>query len=160
MTQDVGDVDNLLWWLQVTMNNLVGVQIVHPTSNLFGPIKNQGWRDFFAISKNFVQLAIRAVFHDDAVTRCLGTNTSVRQKKQGLVCLSSDTYKSYSMYIFMSLQTKNCCCEKMLIQKHTFNEVSTFTSSWIDELTANGTFQIWILTTECCQVHGKDTLPI
>ena len=57
------------------MNDFMRVEIVHATSDLLGPVQDKrGW-DFLAVPQDFVQLAIGAVLHDDAVAWGLCAHT-------------------------------------------------------------------------------------
>jgi hypothetical protein len=65
----------LLWTLEITMNNLVGVKVMHSRSNLFCPIDKSNWWNFFTILEQIVQWTVWAVFHDDTVAWGLCAHT-------------------------------------------------------------------------------------
>lgn len=60
------------------MDDLVEVEIVHAPGDAHGPVHQQGGMDLPARSQHLKQLSLGTVLHDDAVTRSLGTNTSVQ----------------------------------------------------------------------------------
>lgn len=57
------------------MDNLVQVQVVHTTGDAHGPVNKQGWGDRAASPQNFIQLALGAELHEDAVAGSLGAYT-------------------------------------------------------------------------------------
>ena len=61
--------------LEVPMDNLVQVQVVHATGDAHGPVNQQGGRDGAASPQHLVQLALGAELHEDAVAGSLGAHT-------------------------------------------------------------------------------------
>lgn len=53
------------------MDDLVQVEVVHAACDAHGPVHQQRRRDLPAGPQHLVELALRAVLHDDAVTRSL-----------------------------------------------------------------------------------------
>ncbi len=62
---------SLLGGLEVPVDDLVSVQVVHAAGDLLGPVEQQGGWDLAAVPQHLVQLAVRTVLHDDAVARRL-----------------------------------------------------------------------------------------
>lgn len=57
------------------MDDLVKMKIVHSPSNAHGPVHEQRWGDLPSCSQHLVQLSLGTVFHNDAVTWSLSTDT-------------------------------------------------------------------------------------
>lgn len=72
---------NSLWRLEVSVDDLVEVKIVHAPSNTHGPVHEQRWCDLPAGSQHLIQLSLGTVLHDNAVTWSLSTNTSKSVEK-------------------------------------------------------------------------------
>lgn len=70
-----------LWGLQVSVDDLVEVQVVHSPGNAHGPVHEQAWLDLPACPQHLIQLPLCTVLHDDAVTRSLRANASARVQK-------------------------------------------------------------------------------
>lgn len=70
----------LLRWLEVPVNDLVTVKVVHATGYLLGPVEDQSRWDLLPVPQDFVQLTVGTVLHDDAITWSLRTHTPMRQK--------------------------------------------------------------------------------
>lgn len=64
------------------MDDLVEMEIVHPSSDAHGPVHQQGRMDLPACSQHLVELALGAVLHNNAVTWSLGTNTPRSVKEE------------------------------------------------------------------------------
>lgn len=71
-----------LWWLEVSMDDFVKVQIIHPTCNPCGPIHKQPRGDFPPCSQDFVELSVCTVLHDNAVAWGLSANSPVKENTQ------------------------------------------------------------------------------
>lgn len=61
------------------MDDFVEVEVVHATCNAHGPVNQEGGGDFTARPQHLIQLALGAVFHQDAVTRSLGADAPGRK---------------------------------------------------------------------------------
>ena len=61
--------------LEVPMDDLVQVQVVHATGDAHGPVDQQGGRDGAAGPQHLVQLALGAELHENAVAGSLGAHT-------------------------------------------------------------------------------------
>ena len=61
--------------LEVSMDNLVQVQVVHATGDAHGPVDQQRWGHRAASPQYLIQLALGAELHEDAVARSLGAHT-------------------------------------------------------------------------------------
>lgn len=70
-----------LWGLQVSVDDLVEVQVVHPPRDAHGPVHEQAWLDLPACSQHLIQLPLCTVLHDDTVTGGLRAYTSERAQK-------------------------------------------------------------------------------
>lgn len=66
---------NQLWWLEITVNNLMGMDEIHSAGDLLDPVDEKTWREITSVTKNLKQLPKRTVLHHDAVTRRLNTYT-------------------------------------------------------------------------------------
>lgn len=71
--------DALLRRLEVSVNDLVTVKVVHATGYLLGPVQDQSWWNLLPVPQDFVQLTVGTVLHDDAITWSLCTHTPTRQ---------------------------------------------------------------------------------
>lgn len=67
--------DALLRRLEVSVNDLVTVKVVHATGYLLGPVQDQSWWNLLPVPQDFVQLTVGTVLHDDAITWSLCTHT-------------------------------------------------------------------------------------
>lgn len=63
------------------MDDLVEVQIVHPSGDAHGPVHEQAWLDLPACSQHLIQLPLCTVLHDDAVAGGLRAYTSEGEQK-------------------------------------------------------------------------------
>lgn len=73
----------ILGRLEVTMNDLVRMKVVHSIGYLLCPVEEQCRRQSLSVPEYFIQLTIWTVFHDYTVTWRLGTDTSGKtQQKQ------------------------------------------------------------------------------
>lgn len=70
-----------LWGLQISVDDLVEVQVVHSSSDAHGPVHQQARLDLPACSQHLIQLPLCTVLHDDAVARSLRANASGRVQK-------------------------------------------------------------------------------
>ena len=52
--------------LEISVNNLVCMEVAHAVCNLLSPIKKKTDRKFNVTPQHFVELTVRTVFHDDA----------------------------------------------------------------------------------------------
>lgn len=71
---------DVLRGLEVSVYDFVKVKVVHASCNAHGPVHQEGGSDFPARPQHLVQLALGAVFHQDTVTRSLGTHTPREQE--------------------------------------------------------------------------------
>ena len=67
--------DCLLGRLEVSVDDLVEVEVVHASSHAHGPVDEQGGGDVPTRPQHLVQLALGTVLHQDTVTRGLGADT-------------------------------------------------------------------------------------
>lgn len=75
-------VDDLLGAFEITMNYFVGVKIVHALGYLLGPIEHSVGRNSLLLFENIIKRTVRAIFHDDAETWRLRTNSPVDREHQ------------------------------------------------------------------------------
>lgn len=73
---------NSLWRFEVSVDDLVQMQVVHATGNSWRPVHQHLGGHFPPCSQHLIQLALGAIFHDDAVTRCLSAYGSRMDKTQ------------------------------------------------------------------------------
>lgn len=69
---------NSLGRLQVSVDDLVEVKVVHAPSDAHGPVHEQGRGDLPACPEHLVQLSLGTVLHDDTVTGSLSTDSPER----------------------------------------------------------------------------------
>lgn len=113
-------VDNdSLWWLEVSVDDLVEMEIVHPSSDAHGPVHQQGRMDLPACSQHLVELALGAVLHNNAVTWSLGTNTPRSVKEETcyrIVFVAKNTHVLMASNSFVSslisLSIKSFVCQE------------------------------------------------
>lgn len=60
------------------MDDLVKVQVIHPTSDPSGPIHKQPRSDFPACTQDFIELSMCTILHDDTVAWGLSANSPVK----------------------------------------------------------------------------------
>ena len=63
------------------MYDFVGVEVVHATGDLLGPVQYDSRGDLLAIAEQFIQLSIGAVLHYNTVTWSLGADTPKKYKQ-------------------------------------------------------------------------------
>ena len=61
------------------MDDLVRVEVVHAVGDLLGPVDEQRGRQTLVITQDLVELAVRAVLHDDTVAWRLRAHTPVTE---------------------------------------------------------------------------------
>lgn len=66
--------------LEVSVDDLVEVQVVHAPGDAHGPVYEQGGGDLPACSQHLVQLALGTVLHQDTVAGSLGADTPGGQR--------------------------------------------------------------------------------
>ena len=64
------------------MDDLVEVQVVHAPGDTHGPVHEQGGHDLASGPQHLVQLALRAVLHEDAVAGGLGADPPESRRAQ------------------------------------------------------------------------------
>ena len=57
------------------MYDLVRVEVVHAAGDLLGPVDEERGGKLLVVTEDLVQLTVRAVLHDDTVTRRLCAHT-------------------------------------------------------------------------------------
>lgn len=73
------NIQNLLRWFEVSVNDLVQVKVVHAACDTHGPVNEQWWCDLSPCSQNLIQLPLCTVLHDYAVTWSLCAHTPKTQ---------------------------------------------------------------------------------
>ena len=68
----------LLWTFQISVYDLVLVEIVHPRGDLLGPLHQLLGRDLLAVPEQVEQGAVGAELHHDAEHRGLDTDSSAK----------------------------------------------------------------------------------
>ena len=72
---------DLLWTLEIPVDNLVQVEIMHSGCDLDGPVDGQPRRNgATSVPQQIVQRPIGAIFHNDAIARRLSAHTSTSSK--------------------------------------------------------------------------------
>ena len=69
---------SLLWTLEISVYNLILMEVVHASGNLLGPVNQFLWRNLLAFSQQVEQWSVRAILHHYAIDRSLGTHTPGR----------------------------------------------------------------------------------
>ena len=65
---------NLLWTFQISVYDLVLMEVVHPSGDLLGPLHQLLGRHLLAVPEQIEEGAVGAVLHDDAEHRGLDTH--------------------------------------------------------------------------------------
>lgn len=78
--------------LEISVNDLVQVKVVHAAGNAWGPVHQHPGGHFPPCPQHLIQLTLCTVLHDDAVARCLSAYAPRLEKTQKM-CLRNSSWK-------------------------------------------------------------------